>query len=82
MDWLRIAEYIFMSLLSGVSIYIANSIKDMRHSIYSLNEKFAAFTEKAMNIERTLSRYEATLERHSDRLIALEQKTFNYKHSN
>jgi len=82
MEWQVVAQNIFFGLVSVVSVYIANSIKEMKTSIHELNIRLAMFTEKASNIESTLGRYESTLERHSDRLIVLEQKTFSCKHNN
>lgn len=77
MDFARFAEYIFYGLMSSVSIYIASTMRDMKSSIEALNITLARESEKLNNFKATVDRHETMIDRHSDRLMSLEQKTFN-----
>ena len=81
MDFAHFAEYLFYGLMSSVSLYIASTMRDMKASIESLNITLATESQKLNNFKETVDRHEATLERHSDRIMLVEQKTFSCRHS-
>ena len=77
MDFAHFAEYLFYGLMSSVSLYIASTMRDMKASIESLNITLATESQKLNNFKETCDRHESTLERHSERIMDLERKTFN-----
>ena len=79
MDLNKFAEYLFYGLMSSVSLYIASTMRDMKASIESLNITLATESQKLNNFKETVDRHEATLERHSDRIMNIEHKTFHCK---
>lgn len=79
MEFQNFVEYLFYGLMSGVSLYIATTMKEMKVSIEELNITLASESQKLNNFKETCDRHEATLDRHSDRILELEKKTFHCK---
>lgn len=77
LDFGHFIEYVFYGLISAVSVYIASAIKEMKISIESLNITLASESQKLNNFKETTDRHESVLDRHSERLLELEKKTFH-----
>ncbi len=77
MDFQQFVEWMFYGLMSSTALYIASSIGKLKASVEHLNMAFATEIEKLSNVKQTLERIEKTVDRHSERLLELEKKTFN-----
>ena len=77
MDFNHFVEWAFYGLMSATALYIASSISKLKSSVEGLNLAFATEIEKLSNVKQTIDRIEKTVDRHSDRLLELEKKTFN-----
>lgn len=73
----QVVEWIFYGLMSGTALYVASSLSKLKASVEELNLSFATEIEKLSNVKQTIDRIEKTVDRHSDRLVELEKKTFN-----
>lgn len=82
MEFNKFIEYLFYGLMSSTAVYIASSIGKLKTSVDELNLSFASEIQKLANVKDTIEKHERIIERHSERLIDLEKKSFNCKITN